>query len=145
MGWGFVYVLANECMPGIYKIGMTEKAPQERLEQLSSATSIPLPFDMVFFAQVQNPLKVEQAMHRHFEDRRVNESREFFRASIKDIHDYLERTTEPFHIYEQLYQWELYQEGEREKAAHRQSLIDHFASQCHDPIHWPKTKPLFFE
>lgn len=145
MSWGFVYVLGNESMPGIYKIGMTERAPMERLEQLSSSTSVPVEFEMIFFAQVQNPLKVEQAMHRHFDDDRVNESREFFRSSIKDLHQYIERIAEPWLVYDHSYQYESWQEEQREQAEKRRALVDYFTSQCHDPIHWPTRPSRFFE
>ena len=30
--YGFVYVLRNECMPGIYKIGLTSRAPSQRCD-----------------------------------------------------------------------------------------------------------------
>ncbi|CAB3730111.1 hypothetical protein LMG22037_05505 [Paraburkholderia phenoliruptrix] len=136
MAWGFVYVLGNDSMPGIYKIGMTEKAPQERLEQLSSATSVPEAFNMIFFAQVKNALKVEQEMHRYFEDYRVNDSREFFRAPIRELRDYIDRIVEPWLIYDHMYNYELYLQEQQEKADHRRSLIEHFVNQCHDPIHW---------
>ena len=41
--YGFVYVLRNECMPGIYKIGMTARPPSQRRDELSAATSAPMP------------------------------------------------------------------------------------------------------
>ena len=41
---GWVYVLSNEFMPGIYKIGMTTTSPATRAKELSSATGVPAPF-----------------------------------------------------------------------------------------------------
>ncbi|WP_220385717.1 GIY-YIG nuclease family protein, partial [Klebsiella pneumoniae] len=41
---GWVYVLSNPCMPGIYKVGMTTTSPEVRARELSSATGVPAPF-----------------------------------------------------------------------------------------------------
>ena len=35
---GFVYVMSNKSMPGIVKVGMSTKMPEERAKELSSAT-----------------------------------------------------------------------------------------------------------
>ncbi|WP_137137356.1 GIY-YIG nuclease family protein [Pseudomonas asiatica] len=43
MNYGFIYCLGNQAMPGIYKIGMTERAPSQRCLELSNSTSAPLP------------------------------------------------------------------------------------------------------
>jgi hypothetical protein len=39
-----VYVLTNEAMPGLVKIGLTTDSVEARLTQLSSHTGVPLPF-----------------------------------------------------------------------------------------------------
>ena len=41
--YGFVYVLKNECMPGLLKIGITDNMP-ERLRTLNN-TSVPVQFE----------------------------------------------------------------------------------------------------
>jgi hypothetical protein len=41
-----VYVLTNEAMPGLVKIGLTTDSLESRILQLSSATGVPLPFKM---------------------------------------------------------------------------------------------------
>ena len=76
--YGFVYVLRNECMPGIYKIGMTSRAPSQRCDELSAATSAPIPFEIVCFGEVRDPAWVESTMHDSFSEYRVSEGREFF-------------------------------------------------------------------
>jgi len=133
MAWGFVYVLGNDCMPGIYKIGMTEKAPQERLEQLSSATAVPEPFWMAFFAQVRNAPKVERALHDTFWKERVNNSREFFRVSLAEIYDALEEHADSELIHEIAYTWMQHVEASETR---KQEKLDHFFAQCHEPFDW---------
>ena len=36
---GYVYVLSNESMPGIYKVGMTGRSVEERAKELSKMTA----------------------------------------------------------------------------------------------------------
>ena len=44
---GFVYFATNPSMPGIVKIGCS-RHPKIRIQQLSSGTSIPEPFELRF-------------------------------------------------------------------------------------------------
>lgn len=76
--YGFVYVLANRLMPRIYKIGMTMRSPVARCEELSSPTGVPVPFDLIFYAEVEDPAQVEREIHSALVDVRVNPAREFF-------------------------------------------------------------------
>jgi hypothetical protein len=77
---GYVYILRNEAMPGIYKIGVTGRDDlDERIGELySGKTNIPLPFDCVFACKVENYKAVEKIIHNAFHDNRVNPNREFF-------------------------------------------------------------------
>jgi hypothetical protein len=133
MSWGFVYVLGNDCMPGIYKIGMTEKAPQERLEQLSSSTSAPVPFWMAFYAQVRNAADIERQLHAHFADVRVNPNREFFSTTLQELREAFEEFAESALIHEIAFPWESFAE---EREAGRKRKLDHFHGQCHEPFDW---------
>ena len=74
----FVYVLTNESMPGIIKIGMTTSPIEARMLQLDT-TGVPLPFECYYAARVNDQKKVEKALHEAFGDHRVRKSREFFR------------------------------------------------------------------
>ena len=85
MKYGFIYCMGNRVMPGIYKIGMTDRAPAQRCYELSSSTSVPVPFEVLCFAQVEDPRTVEAEMHEHFAPFRVNGSREFFRLRYSEI------------------------------------------------------------
>ena len=75
---GIVYVLTNAAMPGLVKIGMTEKDDVgERLNTLYS-TGVPVPFDCEFACRVADARGVERALHKAFVHVRENPAREFF-------------------------------------------------------------------
>lgn len=78
MSWGFVYVLWNESMPGLYKIGRTSRSPSARAEELSGATGVPTPFMVAFHAESHDHEQLELDIHEHFSNCRVNGGREFF-------------------------------------------------------------------
>lgn len=75
-----IYVLTNEAMPGLIKIGITNGDISERVKQLDN-TSIPLPFECFYAAEVTDAAKAERAIHSAFGDHRVRSSREFFKLS----------------------------------------------------------------
>ena len=77
---GIVYVITNATMPGLVKIGVTSGDLEGRMRQLDN-TSVPVPFECFYAAEVENPERVEQAIHEAFDDSRVRRSREFFRLS----------------------------------------------------------------
>ena len=78
---GIVYILSNLAMDGYIKIGRTSgDSPsdvQRRMKELDS-TGVPRPFHCEYAAVVENPRKVEQALHTAFGESRVREGREFF-------------------------------------------------------------------
>lgn len=72
-------------MPDIYKIGYTDRAPMQRCEELSSSTSIPTPFNLVFYCECESPSLIESELHRQFSENRISHNREFFRFDIKQL------------------------------------------------------------
>ncbi|HCQ8178236.1 TPA: GIY-YIG nuclease family protein [Morganella morganii] len=82
---GWVYVLSNEFMPGIYKVGMTTISPEIRAKELSSATGVPAKFKIEESYYSTDPLGDEKLIHQHLADCRVNESREFFSGDLERI------------------------------------------------------------
>lgn len=81
MEHGIVYVLTNPVMPGIVKIGMTERSDiDKRLRELYT-TGVPVPFECAYACKVDpaDCAKIEKALHKAFEPQRVNANREFFR------------------------------------------------------------------
>ena len=75
---GFVYVLENRCMPGIYKIGMTTNCPDAREKEISSSTGVPEPFKVMAAFHSRSPRSDEQLIHEAFAAERVSDKREFF-------------------------------------------------------------------
>ena len=75
---GIVYVLKNPAFPNLVKIGITTRDQVSiRMAELYT-TGVPLPFKCVFAGKVDDPKKVESALHHAFTNTRGNPSREFF-------------------------------------------------------------------
>ena len=71
---GFVYVISNEGSFGsaVVKIGMTRRMePMDRVKELGDA-SVPFPFDLHAMMFSEDAPALEQALHDHFAERRVN-------------------------------------------------------------------------
>lgn len=79
-----IYILTNEAMQGYVKIGKTKKSLSQRLKQLD-VTSLPLPFECFFAAEVENCDVVERLLHDAFADRRTRKSREFFEIAPERV------------------------------------------------------------
>lgn len=80
-----VYILVNEAMPGIVKIGKTTDNVENRIAQLSSSTAVPLPFECYFAAEVKDSAKLEKTLHQLFSENRVNPKREFFKIDPERV------------------------------------------------------------
>jgi hypothetical protein len=65
-----VYVLTNEAMPGLIKIGRTSADLASRIRGLYQ-TGVPLPFELYYACEVQNSAFVETQLHEAFGDHRV--------------------------------------------------------------------------
>lgn len=74
----YVYILINEAMPGLIKIGRTTTSVKQRMSELNSPAGIPLPFTCYYAARVEDCAKVEKKLHEAFGDHRVRDKREFF-------------------------------------------------------------------
>jgi hypothetical protein len=75
---GIIYLLSNPAMPGIIKIGRTTNEDVKvRMQQLYQ-TGVPLPFECLYAATVNNIDDVEKALHIAFNPSRLNPKREFF-------------------------------------------------------------------
>lgn len=79
------YVLTNEAMPGLIKIGLTTDSVEARLTNLSAHTGIPLPFECYFAAEVKDAVRIEKTLHQRFAEARINPKGEFFRLDPEKV------------------------------------------------------------
>jgi hypothetical protein len=81
-----VYVLTNEAMEGLVKIGRTTTSVEQRIRELDN-TSMPLPFQCFYAGEVANSALVEGKLHRIFADKRIRNNREFFRVDPNQVRE----------------------------------------------------------
>ena len=81
MGIGYVYILVNTSMPGLVKIGKTDRTLDERLTELYT-TGVPTPFEVAFKLLSNECKTLEEETHNCLAEFRVNPLREFFRCNV---------------------------------------------------------------
>ena len=83
-----VYILINQSMPDIIKIGITDNL-ERRIRELDN-TSTPLPFECYYAVEVKDASKIEKKIHEGLDDKRIRQNREFFNASPEQAKSILE-------------------------------------------------------
>jgi hypothetical protein len=87
MSAGYVYVLINEEMPNLVKVGRTSGEPEVRAKQLSSSMGVPKSFLVYKAYAVRDSVEAERIAHstlaKFFE--RPNSGREFFSGSPQEV------------------------------------------------------------
>lgn len=87
---GYVYIISNIGAFGenVYKIGMTRRLePMDRVDELGDA-SVPFNFDVHAMIFSEDAPKLEAALHKAFEDKKlnmINTRREFFHVTLDEI------------------------------------------------------------
>jgi hypothetical protein len=91
---GYVYVFSNESMPGILKVGMTERTPDERLKEanVSDTWRPPTPYKLEFAKKVNDVKNKEKTLHILLEQyiNRIHPRREFFRVSQEEVRKFFD-------------------------------------------------------
>ena len=77
---GYVYVMSNEAMPGVYKIGCTYRHPSERANELHN-TSVPKPFVVEYCINIDNYENIEKLIHKELSS--YNFGKEFFKCDLE--------------------------------------------------------------
>ena len=80
-----IYILTNDAMPNLVKIGQTTQPLKQRIQQLNALTSTPLPFNVHYAAEVADCILAEKYLHEAFGDRRINPKREFFEVAPERV------------------------------------------------------------
>lgn len=101
---GFIYVLTNQYMPCLVKIGMTTQSVKKRMSNLYG-TGVPAQFKCVFAFSVpaDDLRKVEKVIHLTYDDVRVNPHREFFEIiDVDKLIIWLRGLCDAFHLQEEI-------------------------------------------
>jgi hypothetical protein len=78
---GYIYILKNEAMPGIFKIGFTTKEPERRAYEVTTEMKMPVPFEVAYSWQTKMPFAVEQAIFNELES--LCQGREFYNGELE--------------------------------------------------------------
>jgi len=86
---GYLYCFSNESMPGILKVGYSDRTPEERLIEANSSNTWKPPtlYKIEFAKKVLNPKQKETILHKLLSQytERINPKREFFRVSPEEV------------------------------------------------------------
>lgn len=92
----WIYVLTNASMPGLCKIGFTKNTPEERCKEINSATGVPVDYEVAYSIPVFNGHDVEQLIHSHLSEVRVNKRKEFFTISLDEVKPIIDTISQPY-------------------------------------------------
>ena len=87
----WVYVLSNPSIPDMVKIGYTANDPFTRAHQISRGTGVPEGFQVEWAYKCYKGERIESETHKYFKKQRVSPDREFFRVTLEEAKDAIEK------------------------------------------------------
>lgn len=88
---GYVYVVSNDDMKeGQYKIGVTRRSVEERMNELGTGASHSFPMNIHGYVYCEDCFEVESELHKYFANKRVNQinpRKEWFKTNLTEIRD----------------------------------------------------------
>ena len=91
---GYIYCFSNPSMPGILKVGMTERTPKFRLSEANASDTWrpPTQYKIEFAKKVSNASQKEKTLHTLLEQYtdRIHPRREFFRVSPEEVRKFFD-------------------------------------------------------
>jgi len=78
---GSIYIITNQSLPNIIKIGYTQRTGKIRAKELS-VTGLPHKYVVAYECHLENAYQFEQLIHHLLKDK--NEAKEWFRISIDE-------------------------------------------------------------
>lgn len=92
-GAQYIYVLTNESMPGLVKIGFTKNKPADRVKQINAATGVAMDFKVEYQYACFNAHDLENEIHIYLDQNgfRINKRKEFFNISVNEAISVVER------------------------------------------------------
>lgn len=95
-GEGYVYILQCDNMPGILKIGETERTPQERVKEINRSTGVIFPYYIVAAFPCKSPRAVEQLVHLELDKYRVNSQKEGFAVFLETAKEAIQQVIDHY-------------------------------------------------
>jgi hypothetical protein len=89
---GYIYILENHSIPGILKIGYTDRSVQDRIREINSATGVITPWYSISHYHCKSPKHIETLVHQSLSSYRVN--KEGFNVSLKQAKKVIEHVIE---------------------------------------------------
>lgn len=86
----WIYVMSNESMPGLFRIGYTTSTPEEKATQISKSKGVPSPFKVEYSYKCHEGEFFEYEIHKTLDSYRVTDDREFFQVSLEEIKKVIE-------------------------------------------------------
>ena len=128
-----VYILTNQSMPNLIKIGYTSRNDlNERIKELYS-TGVPTPFECYYACQVEDGKRIEQILHILFKEDRVNNKREFFTTHPEKVEIALSLIN-PINVTPNLYEYLSTEESETIETNNRKRSANFTFSSVDIPI-----------
>ncbi|MFS0883476.1 GIY-YIG nuclease family protein [Virgibacillus sp. 6R] len=100
---GAVYVLTNQYMPNIVKIGSTKTLVSKRVKTINNHEGLPAPFNIEYEIETRYPSHAELLCHAILHDYRIDIMREFFCVELNAIKKVLKETIEKIDYDSQYY------------------------------------------
>ncbi|MCI5130989.1 MAG: GIY-YIG nuclease family protein [Candidatus Electrothrix sp. EH2] len=97
---GWVYIITNESLQGLVKIGYTLKDPKLRAKELQSS-GIPNDYKVAYEVLTITPREVEQKVHLSLKEYRDN--KEWFKCSISQAVKTIRSIVQENKLYEKFY------------------------------------------
>ena len=86
----YVYVLSNENMPGLLKIGYTKKHPEARAKQISRSTGVAGQYRVEFALRCHDGIGLEQEVHKELGHCRIDSQKEHFQITLEEAQNKIE-------------------------------------------------------
>ncbi|NDV24707.1 GIY-YIG nuclease family protein [Desulfovibrio sp. JC022] len=84
---GYIYILRQNQMPNMVKIGRTSREPEKRAAEISSVTGVPTPYKVFWAALVEDHEGTEKYLHQQLAQYHLN--KEFFEISAEKAESYV--------------------------------------------------------
>ncbi|GJH00252.1 GIY-YIG nuclease family protein [Paraburkholderia terrae] len=97
-GLGFVFVMGNMAMPGIFSIGKSTGSPTAYARELSKSAAVPLPFEVLCFGEVEDIHAVEHDILSRYSQLLLNADRQFLATRFSLLASAIDMAAMNFHM-----------------------------------------------